>query len=844
MKKKLTVLTAIIMSILSSCVDTTELENRIDKIDERITALQNEVGRINDDIVLLNKLLNDDLVIVGVEEIMTDDGQTVKGYALEFKDGSTMEVTFGADYQAAMPTVRVSEDGYWEVSFDGGKYFETLGKVNHDGSAPSFLIDSEGFWTVSFGGGYERILDANGEEINALDPPSIPFTPIFESISYDESRSVMTFKLTEGQTIEVPVIDSFYIRVMIGGKNTMLLNETRTFEVEHGDVAEVIIKAPEGWNAKLLDNRISVTAPGSGEKKEYTFEMTAVSTHGYIKTGTFSLSLNPVRIDDMAASSWNRFLADSDDNILLDYSYAGYAHGERAPVEHSGYKIYDITDYGAVPDDGKSDREAFLAMVKAATGQDYQDNGGNIAFGSKDKADAVLYFPEGEFILHNAEDDVEGVSKTIVIRSGNIILKGAGRDRTRILMDAPCQPTDPDILYSSPTMLEFKHFSTFESFGTPATVTSASAKGSFSVTISSTAGMSAGDYVCLHVKNADADFVEAELTPAPYNDDPHKSNWDIVKNGVEVVDYHQIASIENNKVTFKEPIMHDVTTGRGWEIKKYHHYSEVGIEDLTFVGKAKKGFGHHASWEDDGAYKPLGMNRLTNSWIRRVGFENTSEACSIVSCANVSAYDIIFTGNRGHASVRSQASSRVFIGATDDRTTGYLTGSNTETLGTFSNKAGNYHAVGVSRHAMGTVLWRNTWGEDSCFESHATQPRATLIDCCDGGWMSSRQGGDETQAPSHLDDLTIWNFHAGNANLSGTDFISNSSFSWWDKNSTHWKFLPPVVVGFHGPANTRFDATQCKFIESEGSPVYPESLYEAQLQKRLGYVPAWLEMLK
>lgn len=30
-------------------------------------------------------------------------------------------------------------------------------------------------------------------------------------------------------------------------------------------------------------------------------------------------------------------------------------------------------------------------------------------------------------------------------------------------------------------------------------------------------------------------------------------------------------------------------------------------------------------------------------------------------------------------------------------------------------------------------------GDDSCFESHATQPRATLIDCCSGGFMHWQQ---------------------------------------------------------------------------------------------------------
>ena len=35
-----------------------------------------------------------------------------------------------------------------------------------------------------------------------------------------------------------------------------------------------------------------------------------------------------------------------------------------------------------------------------------------------------------------------------------------------------------------------------------------------------------------------------------------------------------------------------------------------------------------------------------------------------------------------------------------------------------------------------------------------------------------------------------------------------------------------------------------KLDENNGVPVLPESLYEVQLEKRLGHVPAWLLKLK
>ena len=89
--------------------------------------------------------------------------------------------------------------------------------------------------------------------------------------------------------------------------------------------------------------------------------------------------------------------------------------------------------------------------------------------------------------------------------------------------------------------------------------------------------------------------------------------------------------------------------------------------------------------------------------------------------------------------------------------------------------------------------------------------------------------------------VEIWNFSATNIQTD-PDIDTEGKFTWWDGNGFWWKFMPPIIVGFHG--NLEFDATQMKRVESIGNLVEPYSLYEAQLRKRLGYVPSWLSSLK
>lgn len=814
---------ALVATGLTSCVDTDHLSSEMDSIEQRIMALESAVSAVNDNAIAIHALLDGKIAIISISQ--EDDG-----YRVELSDGRTLKITDGLKVKLSLPIIGIDKDGDWIVSYDNGKTFGKMesesGALPVDGIVPELRVGADGYWEYTMDGGktWNHITGRDGKPISATDgKEEAGVKTFFSEIRYEDGGDFVTFVLADGRSVSIAVIKDFHLEVT-GHKEKQIisLGETLQFEVSSSRISEVALIVPEGWSAKYAKDILSVTAPISGNAGTYDITLTAVSIEGYVVAKTVTFTLNPVRIDESACKEWNDFLTGSEDNLLPDFSYAGYRHGEEAPADafSLGYNIFDVTDYGAVPDDGKSDRAAFLATLEAALGVGYTIEADNsITFAHKEKADAIIYFPEGKFILHDSSDDSERKSQSIVIRSGNLILKGAGREKTSLVMKDEMQPQNESILYSSPDMIQFKHNSSFTSFTTPATITEPAQKGTYSVKVASASAVAPGDWVCLHVKNSAPDFVAQELSPYTA-----ESGWSIAKEGVEVIDYHQVKSVEGNVITFVEPLMHAVTEGHGWEVKTYPHYENVGIEDLTFEGSAKADFVHHASWKDDGGFKPVSMTRLVNSWIRRTGFVSVSEACSIISSANVSAYDIIMTGNRGHAAVRSQASSRVLIAATQDITTG---------------NSGNFHGVGVSKQSIGTVLWRNTWGDDSCFESHASQPRATLVDCCKGGWMHGRQGGDSSEFPHHLGDLVIWNFIATAYDTSGqTDY---SGFTWWDAS---WKFLPPVIVGFQSGFDVIFVSEQARTVSSHGIPVNPESLYEAQLRNRHGAVPAWINTLK
>lgn len=529
--------------------------------------------------------------------------------------------------------------------------------------------------------------------------------------------------------------------------------------------------------------------------------------------------------------AWQKFVNNVDDNVLLDFSYAGYHHGTEQPVDERdvnvlakklGYKVYNVCDYGAVPDDGMSDRKALEDII-------------NKIGRGKPNAKAIIYFPEGEYILHSKDDNTTNAEKgkvtsnTLNLVMGHVIIKGAGRDKTFLTMEDPMLPTNPEIMYSSPKMISIRHNGGKDNLQL-AKVTGSAKKGDMSIEVDDASQLKVGDWVKLILLNNDKKVIEEELKPYKVQN----SMTTLINKGVHVVDRHQIKAIDGKRVTFEEPIMHAVNPAYGWDIKTYAHYEEVGVEDLTFKGKAKDNFHHHAGWQDDGAYKPLDFMRQVNSWVRRVDYVSISECMTFSECANCLFLDSEISGNRGHSSVRMQYSARGFIGKVWDHSNGYL--NDDKNFTEYKENLGQYHACGISKQSIGNVIWQCHWGDDSCFESHATQPRASLFDQCCGGFMQFRMGGDKKELPNHLDDLTMWNF-----NCLATNPNDPVPFNWWieDEKTGWYKTLPPTFVGFHGK-NVSFKEDEMKLNENQGKEVLPGSLYEAQLTRRLGSTPQWL----
>lgn len=868
MKKVISIICITLLVALYSCDERDDLRSDIDDLTERVANLEASIEQMNSDISNYQQMVEGKILVVGYSKDEQDN------YTIELSNGETVTIYSGKVDMNDMPLFSVNASGHWAYTINGmttellvnDKPVSAIPETGTAGVTPKLKVDANGFWLISVDNGStwnklgnNQIADGTQAVANA--------SSLFSNVTIDEATGQITFTIrADNSQVKVPIYGKdFYLTIEYEGTATFGLGQKQEFVVEQANVETATIEN-QTWGVKLTENKLIVTAPKTnvqGKVYEEQIYIKIFSKEGYCRVVKLPVKLLTTEIDASSALAWQRF-KQGENNVLLDYSYAGYNHGESAPqgAFSLGYQVINVKERMTAKN--MTAREALINILQ-------ENNMTKVNGTNKMNANAkiVIYFPAGDYVLHNDDDNTRdeskqkdavdsknnNVSNGIEIYGGNFVIKGDGPDKTRLIMETPHLPTSISNLSSSPVLLAIKHTNGPNNAGNSpqlASVTGNAQRGDFTVKVSGTTGISSGQWVQLRLRSGDRELVEKEIGPIALNE-----NWAIAKApisinqnaddqyGVKITEFHQVKSAANGKITFYEPIMHDIdikyNDTEGWEIRTYKYLENVGVEDLSFVGNALDGYAHHGEghaeqskvgWQYDGAYKPLLLQRVVNSWVRNVHFESVSEALTFAESANSSAYNIRISGKRGHSAVRSQGSSRVFIGKVRDESAG------NDVYG--KSCQGQFHGCGVSKPSVGTVLWNVTWGNDACFESHATQPRATLIDICRGGLVYYRAGGDENEVPNHLSDLTLWNL-----NVTGTDSHA-SNFEWWSDSDKWWKIFPPIVVGVHG-TKVQFagtDRQQVTYEESTGAKVSPESLYEAQLRERLGYVPGWLNALK
>ena len=528
-------------------------------------------------------------------------------------------------------------------------------------------------------------------------------------------------------------------------------------------------------------------------------------THRLLYTFLLTILFNyTVLYAQKEAPSWISY-ADSKLNgpmntsIFNDYSYSGYDFSESEIPDTSTWTQVNVTDFGAIANDEVYDDQAILDAIKSieATNQP-----------------SVLFFPAGKYLVANEENkDV-----IIRVRKSNIVFKGAGsgENGTEIFIK---ERTTPNPRTNS-TKFRFQFIPGGSTATTVITnVTADIDRGDFTITVESTDNLQVDQMVQLYTKSTE--LLTANTPDLSYT--PNYGTWKITTEGPEILELHIIEKIEGNQVTFKNPVQLNIPAAATTvQLRQFKNISNVGVEDILFTSGWADFPGTYVHNEDqslDTGWRAITIQRARDSWIRNCAFKGVTESINLDFTIACTVKNINFSGRGGHTTYNTRYSYGVLFENCD------------------ASQDASVHGPGMMRSSVNMVV-RNSQMSlliDQSVDCHGTFPYSNLIDNFQNGQFA-QNGGSLGGYPHSGPDLTFWNFTH--------NFLSRTTtnYDFWNLDRrTGYTYVLPKFVGLQTVPEKIVNINSGEaFNELQGETVYPNSLFDAQLQLRLfnGYMSA------
>ena len=264
-------------AVIFACTDLSGIEERVDSLDSRITALETQIESLNKNISTITALVNESTFITKVD-------RTENGFTITMSDSEVYTIENGKTGDT--PVITIDEDGYWMAQYGDNEpqYITVDGtadgeKILATATAPLFRVSAEGYWEVSTDGGeiYSTVYLENGttpaQAIGQPGEPGEQGDSFFKDVSYNEEDGILSLTLADGKTYSFAVTSDFACEiegVTYAEAEIFQPGVSREFKVIYKGIDDVYLTVPQGWSATLEGEEspaiLTVTPPAAKTK--------------------------------------------------------------------------------------------------------------------------------------------------------------------------------------------------------------------------------------------------------------------------------------------------------------------------------------------------------------------------------------------------------------------------------------------------------------------------------------------------------------------------------------------------------------------------------------------------
>jgi hypothetical protein len=330
----------------------------------------------------------------------------------------------------------------------------------------------------------------------------------------------------------------------------------------------------------------------------------------------------------------------ADGPYLPDFSFAGYRWGEE-PIPDLAPTV-DVTSFGAVPDDGKDDTDAFKRALAAA---------------AREKGRVVLGVPKGRFV----------VSDILFVERGDFVLRGAGSGPggTVISMPRPLEEMPrPEAIrkvmaynLANDKRQDGRIYSPFSWTGgivwtrlpapkAPEKLTEALSgrRGDHRLRVANGLRIRPGIEIRIDWYNRMGD--DSPILRHVFGLEGRKFGDRLAKHPDESIVSEEVTvmSVDGSDVVLKEPLLHDVRPEWQVEVTSIARLANVGIEHLTVELPNVPYAGHH----HEQGFNPFYLTDLSHSWMKDVRIVNADSGVLTDDSSHLTFDRLRVEGREGH----------------------------------------------------------------------------------------------------------------------------------------------------------------------------------------------------
>ena len=349
-------------------------------------------------------------------------------------------------------------------------------------------------------------------------------------------------------------------------------------------------------------------------------------------------------------------------HYLPDFSFAGYANGERQP-DTSAYQVINVAQHGMIADDGLDDSKALISLLATLKSQ---------------TKPVILQFNPGRYII----------SSIIFIERSNIVLRGAGSGTTGTEIYFP-RP----LIYTPPTqelaeLREYlvklnkvqkekannielpytewawsggffwtkisgqrvkKYLDEYDQAIESLTTATQGQQGVFNLQVHNASQLKVGQIIELQWYNTQGK--NGPLLKELYQDkvtNIGSHHWQFT-NLALARQQVEITAIKGSTVSINVPLLHNINNDGSVNIAPWQHLSEVGFEHMHLNFAFASPIAHHVEQGFNGIY----LTRVYNSWVNDLQITNADSGILTEEIANVSITNVVTDGDKlAHYSVQ------------------------------------------------------------------------------------------------------------------------------------------------------------------------------------------------